>query len=77
MGDNMYKELFPNSPANDQMRWTEYRDKMYEFILKSQNRGEGRDKGSWNGGYIGQVFSTSVNLCILQLERNTLPIYAR
>jgi hypothetical protein len=50
---------------------------MYEFILKSQNRGEGRDKGSWNGGYIGQVFSTSVNLCILQLERNTLPIYAR
>jgi len=33
--------------------------------------------GSWNQGYIGPVYTTAINLTILQLEDAALPIYQR
>lgn len=53
--------------------WEKYRDKIY---LKLISESDGAD-GSWNQGYIGAVYTTSVNLTILQLEKNVLPIYQR
>ncbi|TWT89956.1 hypothetical protein Mal64_03380 [Pseudobythopirellula maris] len=32
---------------------------------------------SWNQGYIGAVYTTALNLIILQLDNATLPIYSR
>ena len=33
--------------------------------------------GSWNQGYIGPVYTTAINLTILQLDKGALPIYQR
>jgi hypothetical protein len=52
--------------------WEEYRDKIYPRIVS-----EAGADGSWNQGYIGPVYTTAINLTILQLEKATLPIYQR
>jgi len=33
--------------------------------------------GYWPQGFIGPVYTTAINLTILQLENGTLPIYQR
>lgn len=72
LGDKGYAKLFPDSRPGDRLTWTKYREAMFGGLLRSQ----GAD-GSWNRGNIGAVYTTSVNLCILQLEKGTLPIYQR
>ncbi|MGE3803271.1 MAG: prenyltransferase/squalene oxidase repeat-containing protein [Gemmataceae bacterium] len=72
LGDNGYAKLFPQSAANDRLTWTKYREAMFRQLIKQQ----GPD-GSWNSGNIGAIYSTSINLTILQLEKGTLPIYQR
>jgi hypothetical protein len=52
--------------------WESYRDKIFERIVQ-----EAGPDGSWNQGYIGPVFTTAVNLTILQLPKGALPIYQR
>lgn len=52
--------------------WEDYRDKILDRILKEAN-----NDGSWSQGYIGPVYTTAINLTILQLDRATLPIYQR
>jgi hypothetical protein len=55
--------------------WNAYREKCFNKIL-----GEVTDDGKyayWNQGYIGNVYTTAINLTILQLENASLPIYQR
>lgn len=52
--------------------WTDYRDKVFAKVLS-----EASPDGSWQQGYIGPVYTTAINLTILQLPNNTLPIYQR
>jgi hypothetical protein len=52
--------------------WIEYRDKVFAKLVT-----EASPNGSWNQGYIGPVYTTAINLTILQLENGTLPIYQR
>jgi len=52
--------------------WIEYRDKVFAKLAT-----EASPNGSWNQGYIGPVYTTAINLTILQLENGTLPIYQR
>jgi hypothetical protein len=52
--------------------WEEYRDKIFQRIIN-----EAAPDGSWNQGYIGQTYTTAINLTILQLPKGTLPIYQR
>ncbi|HJT35506.1 MAG TPA: prenyltransferase/squalene oxidase repeat-containing protein [Pirellulales bacterium] len=52
--------------------WDEYRDKVYAKLVA-----EASPNGSWTQGYIGPVYTTAINLTILQLENGTLPIYQR
>ena len=39
--------------------------------------GEANPDGYWDQGYMGPVYTTAMNLTILQLERGVLPIYQR
>ncbi len=55
--------------------WEEYRDKCFNKIL-AEAADDGR-YASWNQGYIGTVYTTAINLTILQLENAALPIYQR
>jgi len=52
--------------------WEQYRDKICARIVA-----EASADGSWNQGYIGPVYTTSINLTILQLQNGALPIYQR
>jgi len=52
--------------------WKTYKEKIYKRILS-----EASDDGSWAQGYIGPVYTTSINLTILQLPDAALPIYQR
>jgi hypothetical protein len=52
--------------------WEEYRDKVYDRLVK-----EISPEGCWTQGYVGPVFTTAVNLTILQMENAYLPIYQR
>ncbi len=52
--------------------WDDYRDRVYAKLVTEANR-----DGSWNQGYIGPVYTTAINLTILQLENGTLPVYQR
>jgi hypothetical protein len=73
LGDDRYGELFPKEDKNTWLTWSKYREAIYPYLVDSQDK----NNGSWTSGYIGQVFSTSVNLTILQLEKGILPIYQR
>ena len=50
--------------------WEGYRDKIYAKIVS-----EASPDGSWTQGYIGAVYTTAINLTVLQLENAALPIY--
>ncbi len=55
--------------------WEEYRDKIFSRLAS-----EATESGKfvlWNQGYIGPIYTTSINLTILQLENGALPIYQR
>lgn len=52
--------------------WDAYRNKIFPRIVS-----EAAADGSWNQGYIGTVFTTAINLTILQLPKGMLPIYQR
>jgi hypothetical protein len=52
--------------------WNDYRSKLFKRLIA-----EASGDGSWSQGYIGKVYTTSINLTILQLEKGALPIYTR
>ncbi|QGJ71904.1 Hypothetical protein PBC10988_36170 [Planctomycetales bacterium 10988] len=52
--------------------WVSYRDRLMRKILSEQS-----SDGSWQQGYVGPVYTTAINLTILQLENANLPIYQR
>ncbi len=55
--------------------WDDYREKLYAKLV-----GEATESGKfvvWNQGYIGPIYTTAVNLTMLQLENGALPIYQR
>jgi subtilisin family serine protease len=72
LGDKGYARLFPDARDDDRLTWSKYRKATFDYLLKSQNA-----DGSWHSGNIGTVYSTAVNLTILQLDNGTLPIYQR
>lgn len=72
LGEDRFAKLFPDVKEDQLLTWSGYREVMFDKLASSQNK-----DGSWRSGYIGEVFSTSVNLTILQLEKGMLPIYDR
>jgi len=72
LGDGGYKKMFPKAAEGDAITWSKYKKAMFDHLVRTQNA-----DGSWSGGYIGPVFTTTTHLTILQLENGTLPIYMR
>ncbi|MDO4585445.1 MAG: terpene cyclase/mutase family protein [Planctomycetia bacterium] len=52
--------------------WEEYRQKITKKLLADRD-----SSGCWSQGFIGNVYTTSNNLVILQLEKGNLPIFQR
>jgi hypothetical protein len=72
LGDDRYGKLFPEEKKENWMTWTEYKKNMFEHYRSTQS-----SEGSWSGGYAGPELATGFALCVLQLEKGTLPIYHR
>ncbi len=72
LGDDRYGELFPKDPKDSWITWTKFKANMFDQIKSSQ-----QSNGSWGGQSVGAVYSTAINLTILQLDKNVLPIYHR
>jgi Prenyltransferase and squalene oxidase repeat len=72
LGEDGYAKMFPNSKPEERLTWSKYRTGMFEFLANKQNK-----DGSWTGTPIGQVYTTSCYLTILQLDKGVLPIYQR
>jgi len=72
LGENGYAKIYPESKPDDRLTWSKYKKEMFKHLANTQ----GRD-GSWQGSYVGPIFSTTVYLTILQLDNSTLPIYQR
>lgn len=53
-------------------KWGDYFDEIAARLVS-----EAGADGSWNQGYIGPVYTTAMNLTILQLDSAALPIYQR
>lgn len=51
--------------------WGPFRDRLYDKIVSEQS-----PDGKWTGN-IGEIYITSMNLTMLQLDRSLLPIYQR
>jgi hypothetical protein len=56
-------------------KWDTYRDKLYTKLVNEATT-EGKHC-YWTQGYIGHIYTTSVNLTMLQLEKAYLPLYQR
>lgn len=59
--------------------WTKYRDAIQRQLLRQATEVKIGDEVAymWNQGYVGPVYTTALNLIILQLEKASLPIYQR
>lgn len=73
LGDDKYGEMFPNEAKEGWLTWSKFKEATFQSILDNQDK----TNGSWSQGYIGPVFTTSVNLTLLQLEKGILPIYQK
>jgi len=56
--------------------WDDYYKKLTTKLL-SEAKGMGTGQWYWSQGYIGSVYTTAINLTILQLPNGALPIYQR
>jgi Prenyltransferase and squalene oxidase repeat len=52
------------------LKWSRYREATFPYLISKQ-----QEDGSWKDGYVGPVFSTSLYLTILQLDRENVPFY--
>ncbi len=52
--------------------WEAYRNRLFARLISEVN-----SEGYWSQGHIGPVYTTSLNLTVLQLEKGVLPIYQR
>ncbi|MBA3916587.1 MAG: hypothetical protein H0X25_22625 [Acidobacteriales bacterium] len=73
LGDDRYGAMFPNEDKSTWLTWSKYKETMYTYLLEQQDK----STGAWTSGFIGPIFTTAVNLTILQLDKAILPIYQR
>lgn len=59
--------------------WDKYKEQVNNRLISEAEASKVGDKElfSWNQSYVGAVYTTAVNLTIMQLDRAVLPIYQR
>lgn len=72
LGEDGYAKMFPGSQPSEQLRWSKYRETVFDYLTSRQSQ-----DGSWGQGHIGTIFTTACHMVILQLDNGTLPIFQR
>ncbi len=57
-------------------QWDDYHDKVVAKLVREATD-DGKQYAYWSQGYIGPIYTTAINLTILQLDKGCLPIYQR
>lgn len=52
--------------------WNPYRDKLLNRLVAGQ-----KADGSWDGGNVGRIYATAMNLIMMQMDNGYLPIFQR
>jgi len=76
LGNDRYKQLFPEASSDEIVTWKEYRKGLFEVLKSSQSPDGSWSSGSWTGS-VGAVWVTGVFLTMLQLDKAALPMYQR
>jgi hypothetical protein len=60
-------------------RWERYKNEVQAKLLREASEVKLGDKTGveWTQGYVGPIYTTALNLIILQLDNACLPIYQR
>jgi hypothetical protein len=72
LGDEGYGKIRPATPEKERLTWSGFRTGAFPAIVKAQ-----REDGAWPPGTVGPVFTTSVYLIVLQLEKGALLSFQR
>ena len=76
LGEDRHSMLRPDLPDEKLLKWSRYRDVVFEFLASRQ-----KPDGSWDrtdqSFNVGPVYTTALHLIILQLDNANLPIYQR
>jgi hypothetical protein len=77
LGDDGWARLFPGEAAAKRLTWTAYRRAAFDALMSSQARDGSWGAADWTAQGVGPVYSTAVWLCVLQLDRDAVPIFGR
>jgi hypothetical protein len=74
LGEDGWEKLTGTAPSDGQ-KWTSYREKLFDHLVNTQSKND----GSWlsAGWGMGPVYSTAMYATIMQLDKGTLPIFAK
>jgi hypothetical protein len=74
LGDDGWAKLQDTTPGNDDPKWTTYRQQLFDHLMRTQS-----GDGSWlsAGWGMGPVYSTAMYAIVMQLDKGTLPIFAK
>jgi hypothetical protein len=74
LGEDGWSKMFGGEKGSG-LTWSKYRKGFFDAACNSQSAdGSWGGSGSWGAG---PIYSTSVYLCILQLDNNCLPVFQR
>lgn len=73
LGEDRYGQMFPREEKGNWLTWSKFKRAVFPPMLKQQDP----KTGAWSTGFVGPVFTTAVNLAILQLDKGVLPLYQR
>lgn len=75
LGDDGWEKMFGATPKEGRVTWSGYRHDMFEHLCSTQNA-----DGSWPGGggfSVGPVYSTAIYTTMMQLDKGSVPFYAK
>jgi hypothetical protein len=77
LGEDRYAKLFPDAAPGDRLTWSAYRKEVFNHLVSTQVADGSWGNTNWTSSQVGPVYVTACYLCILQLDKATLPIYQR
>jgi len=83
LGEDRYKNLFPDARDGELIRWRDYRKKLFDHYKRTQDTNRGSPQhgswthDSWTARMVGPVYVTACYLTVMQLDKAVLPIYQR
>jgi hypothetical protein len=77
LGDDRYKQLFPEAKSDELLQWSAYRKELFDNLKSTQSQDGSWSTGNWTAGSVGSVLVTSFYLTMMQLDKAALPMYQR